>query len=127
MKKYVPLFCFWILNSLAIFLINWALPLKYVLGNAWIVGVSAAFWTGLVVTFLVWYSNEIAKVFGIRLKGRYVMFAFYFVANTAVIWLVSRYPLLFAFGISKYYWAIFLGLLLDTLQWFVWQGVKKYQ
>lgn len=124
-KKYIPFLSFWLINSLFLYLAAFALPLHFVLGNFWLSPVAAIFFAGFWITAVIQAAEPILKRLNITLKGSPQMFLFYWVSNTVAIWLVARVSHLTGFGISRFYWAIFLGLVLNFAQWGLWRLLKE--
>jgi len=124
MKKYLPFLSFWLLGSLFLYLATLFYPANFELGNFWLSSLAAAFWAGFWLTALVWAAKPALVKFNLKLKGRAKMFLFYWLCNSAAIWIVARFAPLTGFGISRFYWAIGLGLILNLGQWGLWQGLK---
>jgi len=124
MRKYISFIVHWLFNSVIIFLVSLLFPLDIVLGNSWLNSFLAALMTGIFITFMAHIVKEIVKLLGLRIKGRLVFFILYFVTNTFGIWILARMPGISGIGISSYYWAIGLGLILNVFQWGVRQGLK---
>lgn len=124
MKKYIPFISFWLLNSILLHLATTFYPLNFVLGNFWLSKLQATLWAGFWVTALVWSARTVSERLNIKLEGRLRMFLFYWLANAAAIWLVARFAPLTGFGISRFTWAIGLGLVMNVAQWGLWQGLK---
>jgi len=125
-KKYVPFLSFWGLNAILLYLAVIVFPLNYVVGNASLRPPAAIVFSGLVWTLLVWYSTPICRGIGLKLlKGRSKMLVFYFLANSAGIWLTARGSAITGFGITSFVWAIYLGFVANIAQWGLWQGVKR--
>lgn len=124
MKKHLPLVICWLVNSLVILLVNNFLPENVVLGNGWIRPLYAAFWMGLLITVLDHVAKHANKM-RLHLKGKAVMFFYYALANTVFFWLLARIPEMSGYGISVFYLAILLGVLVTLVQWIARQGLKK--
>ena len=125
LKKNIPFISFWILNSLLLYLATLVYPSAYVLGNMSLSSGMAAIVAGLVWTAIVWWLRPLCRNLNIKPKGRYNMFAFYWVANFIAIWVTARLSVLTGFGIYRFTWAIWLALVADVAQWLVWQVLKK--
>ena len=125
MKKYIPFLSFWGLNAILLYIATVFSPGNYVVGNATLRPATAIVFSGLVWTLLVWYSTPILRGIGIKLEGRMIMLIFYFLANSAAIWLTARGSAITGFGITSYRWALLLGLVANVAQWGLWQGVKR--
>ncbi len=115
----------WFVNALLLIVANFLFPDSLELGNAQLTLLMAALISGLYLT--LW--TKLAKVFAVALKltpkGRYMMFLFYWFANSAGIWIIARLASITGFGIVSYMWAIGLGFAASLSQWTVRQGLKK--
>jgi uncharacterized membrane protein YvlD (DUF360 family) len=69
-------------------------------------------------------AKPIVTIFKIKLSGTSNNFFFYFAVNTILIWLLARVPNFTGFGISRFTWAIILGLILNLIQWRSWEILK---
>ncbi|OGM10870.1 hypothetical protein A2W13_00230 [Candidatus Woesebacteria bacterium RBG_16_36_11] len=125
MKKYIPFFTFWILNSLILFIFSVIFPNNIVFGNDVLSGVFAAFWTGFILTFLSWLAKPILAKFNFKLSGDRNRMLFYFVLNIILIWILARIPNFTGFGITRFTWAIILGLILELAEAGSWKLLKK--
>lgn len=117
MKAYIRYTIVWLINTALILGANSLFPQNYVLGNAVIPPVYAALFTGFLLTVLCRAAKPVATKLKAQEKGRYVMFLIYFGVNTISIWVLARVSFLTGFGISAFYFAIFLGLATDLGQW----------
>ena len=124
MKKHIPLIVCWLINSLIILLVSNLLPNNVVLGNGWIKPIYAAFWMGLLLTVLDHVAKHANKM-RLKLKGKTTMVLYYAMANTVFFWLLARLPELSGYGISVFYLAILMGVLVTIVQWIVRRGLKK--
>lgn len=128
MRKYTPFISFWALNSLVLYLATLVFAGKVVLGTAALSLGGAAVFAGFWVTLLVWVAKPLCARLNLPyLQGRVNMFLFYWLANSVAIWLVARLAPFTGLGIARFYWAIVVGLGLNVLQWFLWQGLKAYK
>ena len=124
MKKYLSFLSFWLLGSLFLYLATFFYPANFELGNFWITPLAATFWAGFWITVLVWAAKPVLTKLNLKLKGRVKMFLFYWLCNSAAIWIIARFAHLTGFGISRYCWAIGLGFVMNIAQWGLWQGLK---
>ncbi|MGB6881755.1 MAG: hypothetical protein WBD86_00410 [Microgenomates group bacterium] len=125
LKKYLPFLSFWFINSLFLYLAVLVRPLNFELGNFWLSRCAATFWAGFWLTALVEAAKSLEIKLNFKLKGKAKIFAFFWLANSATIWIVARFAALTGFGISRYYWAIALGLVVNVGQWIVWQILES--
>lgn len=123
-KKYLSFVSFWLLASLFLYLAALFYPANFELGNFWLSPLAATFWAGFWLTVSVWAAKPVLTKLNLKLEGRAKMFLFYWLCNSAAIWIIARFAHLTGFGISRFYWAIGLGLVLNIAQWGLWQGLK---
>ena len=124
MKKYLSFLCFWLVGSLFLYLATFFYPANFELGNFWLSPLAAMFWAGFWMTVLVWAAKLVLTRLNLKLKGKAEMFLFYWLCNSAAIWIIARFASFTGFGISRYYWAIGLGLVIKIAQWGLWKGHK---
>ena len=126
-KKYIPYVSFWLLNSALIYITNILRPQNFELGTATIPKNVAFLWAGAWLTFIVLTSRYILANLGVKLKERALTFLYYWGANSVVIWVLARLAEYSGFGISRFYWAIALGFVVNVAQWGLWQVLKSYK
>jgi uncharacterized membrane protein YvlD (DUF360 family) len=118
----------WVINAVVIYLAYLLNPVDIVLGTYRMSAILAAVFSGLLITAitrLVKLSKITAKID--FLKGRYLMFVFYGLVNTAGVWLIARFAWATGLGISSFVWAFVLGFALCFGQWLVRQGFKTFK
>ena len=126
-KNYIPFISFWILNSTLILLASVILPKNFELGSSTIPVSLAHFWSGAWLTFVVWMSKPILTRLGVKLQGSFQLFVYYWFTNSVVIWILARFAEYSGFGISKFYWAVILGFIVNLAQWNLWQVLKRFK
>lgn len=127
MKKQLwPFVTFWVLDSILLYLAAWFYPFYFTLGNAYLNMLWAAVFAGFVWTVLEWIATPIVRM-GFKLKGEVIMFGFYFLVNFIALWLTARMSPIFGFGAENFVWLVFLAILADIFQYFIWKiaGFKK--
>jgi uncharacterized membrane protein YvlD (DUF360 family) len=124
LKKYLPFIALWLVNSLLLSLATNFYPANFELGNFWLTKLAATFWAGFWLTTLVWVAKPVSTRFNINLEGKGRIFLFYWGCNSIAIWLIARLAPITGFGISRYYWAIGLGFIMNITQWGTWQFLK---
>lgn len=124
MNKYTPFIALWVINALVLFLASLVLPANYVLGNQNLSPVSATIVSGLLVTALAWTAKPLADAANFKIAGETNKFLFYWGANSVAVWIAARLAFISGFGISRFYWAIALGLALNMLQWATWRALS---
>ena len=124
MKKYIPFTSFLVINFLVLYLFSVIFPNNIVFGNDVLSSIFAAIWTAFILTFLSWIAKPILSRIRINLTGVRNKIIFYFIVNTVLIWILARFPSFTGFGISRFSWAIILGLFLELTQWRIWEILR---
>jgi uncharacterized membrane protein YvlD (DUF360 family) len=125
MKKYLPFGSIWLTNTVLFYTVPLIFPQYYELGSYIVPEVIAAIVSGLLLTLFCWAAKPIVSSLKIKLKGNYTMFLFYFVSNFVGVWIIARFAPYTGFGLVSYYWAATLALAMNTVQWLMWQILKK--
>lgn len=113
---------YFILNLLVLLLFNRLFGEDVVLASRYFGRLFVYLWTPFVLTILLAFVQQI---FGSFRFGKYPMLLASIFSNTIILWIMSRIPLISAFGITSYSWAISLGLVLATLQWWTWLNFEE--
>jgi hypothetical protein len=111
---------YWFANALVLYSVSLLFPKNVVLGNFRFGDIESAIYAGFWVTVLLWAMWDYVYVKNVKLEklsGRFIVFS---TLNFVSFWLVSRFSHLAGFGISSFWWAIFLGLIANSLQRFFW-------
>jgi len=124
-KTLLKLLLIWLTNTLVISLGNLLYPFNLVLGTYNRTTVQAALYAGLALTIVCYVGKKLYPALKIKLKGKVAMFGYYWAVNSVALWLIAKFPTMFGFGISAFYWAIFLGLFTNLGQWVVRQLLKR--
>ncbi len=118
----------WAANSLVLYLAHLYNPINIVLGTASLSAQTAAVVSGFLLTVLCRIAKRVILRFKIPgLKGRYSMFAYYFVINSVAIWLIARMAPITGLGIRAFYWAFVLGFATSLVQWVLRQVFKVFK
>ncbi len=117
MKQYLRYLIIWLINSGVIILANEFWPSNFVLGNAVIPPIYAAFFAGFLLMVFDRAMKPIVKKLIQKERSRYVMFGIYWFVNFVGIWLIARVSFLSGFGISAFYFAIGLAAAAGIGQW----------
>lgn len=112
--------CFWILDSAILFLARRAYPFYFVLGTR-----TMSFWMSVIVagfiwTLLVWLADPVVNKFT-KIKGKILMFGFYFLVNFVALWLTARLAPVSGFGATSFIWLVYLALFANVVQYLVWK------
>lgn len=125
MKNKTPYATYWLANFIIVYLVNTFFPSNVVVGNGWVSGLLAFIWVGLLITILSRLFKQALIYAKIKKQKRLNMYLIYFVGNSVIVWVLTRIPNISGVGISKFYWAFLLGLLLNSAQWGIRQALKK--
>lgn len=117
LKQYVRYLIIWALNTGVIMLANSLWPSNYVLGNAVIPPIYAAFFAGFLLMVFDKAMKPIIKKLIMKERSRYIMFGIYWFVNFVGVWLIARISIISGFGISAFYFAIALGFVACIGQW----------
>lgn len=117
LKQYVRYLIIWAINAGLISLANSLYPSNFVLGNAVIPPMYAAFFAGFLLMVFDRAMKPIVKRIIVTERSRYIMFGIYWFVNFVGIWLIARVSFLSGFGISAFYFAIVLGFVACLGQW----------
>jgi hypothetical protein len=90
-------------------------PENFVLGTWKLTGLESSLYSGFWVTFVVWIFWDLLLAKDIKL-GSTKSFFWFWLANTVGIWITAHMSKFTGFGISNFYLAIILGLLVNILQ-----------
>jgi hypothetical protein len=92
-------------------------PKNFVLGNAVIPPIYAAFFAGFLLMVFDRAAKPVIKKLIKEERGRVIMFGIYWFVNFVGIWLIARVSFLSGFGISAFYFAVALGCIACIAQW----------
>lgn len=124
-KHYWRFVIVWLANSLLIYLADSIYPSSFELGTIFVSRALAPFVAGLLLTVICKLGKLAANKLGIELKGKYAKFAYYWLINSAGIWLIARFSAYTGLGIFAYYWALYLGFFTSLSQWLIRQAFKR--
>ncbi|OGM87348.1 hypothetical protein A2614_02645 [Candidatus Woesebacteria bacterium RIFOXYD1_FULL_40_21] len=125
MYEHLLFLLYWLLNSLAIYLLGNIFPSEVVLGSFRLTPVEAAIYAGFWLTFFVWSMWDFVLVRKVKLEPFPLRPLFFFFVNSLGVWLTSRYSGYSGLGITSFWWAFLLGGVTDLLQSVSWNLVGK--
>jgi len=125
MYEHILFLLYWLLNSLALYLLGLIFPSSVVLGNFRLLPFEAAIYAGFWLTFFVWTMWNFVSIRKVTLEPFLLRFLFFFFVNGLGIWIISRYAKYTGLGIASYWWALLLGGVTDLLQSAVWNLFGK--
>lgn len=115
---------YWVVNSLVLALANSFFLNTVVLGNAYLGTPAAAVFAGFLITVLLLMAKGLARTKLFMIKGRLMMFVYYWGAAAAATWLTARIANVSGFGIARFTWAIGIGLAVALSNWLLRQVFK---
>jgi uncharacterized membrane protein YvlD (DUF360 family) len=124
-KKFIIKFVgYWVVNTVVLALANSFFPGAFELGNAYLGAPAAAILSGFLLTTLLLLAKGLARSKYFTVKGRVIMFLYYWGAASAGIWIVARIANVSGFGIVRFTWAIGAGFVVSLTNWLVRQVYK---
>ncbi len=118
----VSLLSFWVTNSLFFYLAFLVWPNGVVLGNNIRSPLVSSILSGLLLTVVIIVVPYLLKVANMKVKEEMKLGLIYLVANTIGIWLIARMATFTGFGISAFWVAFILAVVVNFLQWGVWKA-----
>lgn len=115
---------YWIVNVIILSLANTFFPAAFELGNANLNMTGAGIFSGFLLTTLLLIARGIARSRNLLVKGRMIMFAYYWGFSSISIWLIARIAGISGFGIAKYTCAIGIGFVVAFVHWGIRQAFK---
>src|SRR3990172_4233408 len=101
-KKFATKFVgYWVVNTLVLSLANTFFPDSFEMGNAYLNTPLAAVVAGFLLTTLLVLARGLARSKMFKVQGRIIMFAYYWVAASAGVWIVARVADISGFGIVR--------------------------
>jgi hypothetical protein len=124
-KKFTMKFLgYWVVNTLVLALANTFFPEAFELGNMYLSTPMAAILSGFLLTALLFLAKGLARSKYFTVKGRAIMFIYYWLAASAGIWVVARIATVSGFGIVRFTWAIGAGFAVSLSNWLLRQAYK---
>lgn len=124
-KKEAPITNYYLaigaVNAIVIYLAPSVLTDGVVLGTNTIPPVVAALIAGVVLTLVVSLVDPILKQAKLKVTNEWVWGAIYGVVNIVTVWAIARGAVYTGVGITSFFVAIMLGIVLLLLQWGVWK------
>lgn len=106
---------YWAINILIIKLAFILFPYGVVLGTYRLNPTEAAIYSGFWVTFIIWTAWDFAIARKISLEKPVKSFIYFLLVNIFAIWTVARFAPLSGMGITTYWWAISIGIVISIL------------
>lgn len=110
---------YWAINTLIIKLAFILFPYGVVLGTYRLNPTEAAIYSGFWVTFIIWTAWDFAIARQISLEKPVKSFIYFLLVNIFAIWTVARFAPLSGMGITTFWWAIAIGIVISILHKFV--------
>jgi len=124
MKFVVKFVGYWVVNAVTLALANTYFPGSFELGNAYLGIPMAVLLSGFLLTTMLFLAKGIAKSQNFAIKGRYIMFLYYWGAASVGIWVIARIAAVSGFGIVRFTWAIGAGFAVSLGNWLLRQAFK---
>lgn len=109
------------INFVALYVVSLVFPNSLVIGNAQLAPVYALAISSLVLTLLLSLVGPAINSLKIKIKGNAKLSIVYTLVNIVSLWIIARGANYTGLGISSFYVAIALGLLLSVLQYIAWK------
>lgn len=116
---------FWLVSSVLIYILGMMMPSGVVLGNQYISPVQASAFFGYMLSTIVILIQPVMDLLKVKLADPNRQVIVYFAVNTVAVWALTRLALMVGVGISAFWWAGILGLVLMLGQWLVWGVLTK--
>lgn len=123
-KFFIKYIGYWVVNTVVLSLANSFFGNGFELGNAYLSTPLAAAFSGFLLTTLLFLAKGLARNKLFKIKGRYLMFVYYWGAASAGIWIVARIADVSGFGIARFTWAIGCGFVISLTNWLLRQAYK---
>ena len=124
-KKEAPIINYYlaigVVNALVIFLAPSLLTDGVVLGTNTIPPVVAALIAGVVLTLVVSLVDPLLKQAKLKVTNEWVWGTIYGLVNIITVWAIARGAVYTGVGITSFFVAVVLGIVLMLLQWGVWK------
>ncbi|MDP3994461.1 MAG: hypothetical protein Q8P91_01355 [bacterium] len=111
MKNKLPFFVSWLVGSFLLYFATLTYPDNFVLGSARHSVLSAAVFSGLVWTLIIFSANPILKSLKLKLGKGCAKFVFGYFVSFAGLWIVARLAPYTGFGVTRFTWLMGLSLL----------------
>ncbi len=115
---------YWVVNTVVLSLANSFFLGAFELGNAYLGVPAAAILSGFLLTTLLLLAKGLARNKYFFVKGRIIMFVYYWGAASAGIWTIARIANVSGFGIARFTWAIGAGFVISLANWLLRQVYK---
>lgn len=116
---------FWLVNAVLILVVGTMAPSAVVLGNQHVGPIAAAAFFGYMLSTVNILVNPAMDLIKLKLSDPKRLGLLYFAVNTAAVWFLTRSALIIGVGISGFWWAGVLGLVLMLGQWLAWRVLTK--
>lgn len=109
---------YWLLNSGLIWIIGQLAPKGVVLGNQHVPALWASVFAGYILSTVNILIDPTVRLFKIKLKEPWQKLVLSIIVNSLGLWVITRLALVVGVGISAFWWAIVLGVILTLGQLF---------
>lgn len=110
-----------VVNAIAIYLTPNFFPGSVVLGTSTIPPVVAVIISGVLLTLVVSLVDPLMKQAKLKVTNELLWGAIYGIVNIIAVWVIARGAVYTGMGITSFFVAVMLGIILMLLQWGVWK------
>lgn len=110
-----------VVNAIAIYLTPSFLADSVVLGTSTVPPVVAAIISGVLLTLVVSLVDPLMKQAKLKVTNELLWGAIYGIVNIIAVWVIARGAVYTGMGITSFFVAVVLGIVLMLLQWGVWK------
>jgi len=107
---------YWLVSFCVFYLASFFFPSHFVLGNWKYTDLEAAIYSSFWLVVFVWVVWDFLLSRGIKFKDDLVTWFYFWMVNSAGIWLVAKMAKLLGLGISSWYWAVGVGFFVNFFQ-----------
>jgi hypothetical protein len=116
---------FWLVNGILVYIAGLTAPAGVVLGNQTVSPAASSAFFGYILSTIIILVQPAMDLGKLKLSEPKHLAFLYLVVNTAAVWVLTRLALIVGVGISAFWWAGVLGLILMLGQWLVWRALTK--
>lgn len=124
-KDVLKFISYWLINGIVLYLASLIVQGHVVFGNAIVSLPLALIFTSLLLTVIITLVVPVFDILKIKVEKESVWRLIYLGVNIGAIWVLARISPATGFGISRFWVAIILGIILNILQWISWKYIAK--
>lgn len=116
-KNLINFVSLWVANAIVILVANLISKDNVVLGTKTMPYVAALLVTTFLLTAIIFLIKPALDWLKLKIEGDINWILIYLVTAIVAVWVLARLAMLTGFGISSYYIAIILGIIINIVQW----------